>query len=112
MKSRPQNSEPRKLRSQRVRRWLPRATLILAGLLCYSNSFGGPFVFDGERWIVENPAIRQLWPPTSSGIDAMRPVGYWTFAVNYAVSGLDVRGFHFTNLAIHLAAGLTLYGVI
>ncbi|MDP7162787.1 MAG: tetratricopeptide repeat protein, partial [Phycisphaerae bacterium] len=33
-------------------------------------------------------------------------------AVNYAIGGLDVRGYHVFNLAVHILAALTLFGVI
>ena len=35
-----------------------------------------------------------------------------SFAFNYAVSGADVWSYHVLNLAIHLAAGLTLFGIV
>ena len=41
-----------------------------------------------------------------------RPVVNLTLAVNYAIGGLDVRGFHVGNLLIHLLAALTLYGIV
>ena len=36
--------------------------IVLAGLLAYHNSFGGPFIFDDRPSIPENPTIRRLWP--------------------------------------------------
>jgi hypothetical protein len=36
--------------------------IVVAGLLAYHNSFGGPFIFDDTSSIVENSYIRQLWP--------------------------------------------------
>ncbi|MEO6002576.1 MAG: tetratricopeptide repeat protein [Opitutus sp.] len=35
-----------------------------------------------------------------------------SLAVNYAVSGLSVRGYHVVNLTLHIAAVLTLWGVL
>ena len=35
-----------------------------------------------------------------------------SFALDYAVGGLNTRPFHGTNLAIHLLAGLALFGVV
>ena len=35
-----------------------------------------------------------------------------SFAINYALGGLDVRGFHAANLAIHLASALLLFGIV
>ena len=47
-------------------RWkilLAGGALVVAGLLAYSSSFSGPFVFDDQDSIVDNPTIRQLAPP-------------------------------------------------
>jgi tetratricopeptide (TPR) repeat protein len=92
--------------------------LTIIGLIAYSNSFSGPFIFDDVPNIVENPAIRQLWPltnlfspPTLSGL-AGRPVLTLSFALNYALCKYDVWGYHLFNLIIHILAGLTLYGIV
>src|SRR5207244_3634154 len=41
-----------------------------------------------------------------------RPLLNLSFALNYAVGGLDVRGYHVVNLAVHLLAGLLLFGIV
>ncbi len=41
-----------------------------------------------------------------------RPLLNLSFALNYAVSGLEVWGYHLVNLLIHVLAGLTLYGIV
>ncbi len=86
--------------------------IVLAAVAVFSNSFAGPFVFDGRGFIEQNPAIRTLWPPWAPMVNTNRPVGLWSFALNYAVGGLNVWGYHAANLAIHLAAALTLFGII
>ena len=89
------------------------ALVVLIGLLAYSNSFGGVFLFDDLRIIVENPEIRTLaradW--TAPGFHR-RPVGRWSFALNYALGELEVAGFHAFNLTVHLVAGLLLFGIV
>ncbi len=77
-------------------------------MLAYANSFSAPFIFDGVSYIEQNPAVHTLWPPWVPMRDTMRPVGWWSFAVNYAIGGTNVWGYHAANLAIHLAAALTL----
>lgn len=88
-------------------------TIALAG---YSNAYRGAFVYDEISEIALNPAIRTLWPPTTAmwggGELPHRPLPYYSFAINYAVSGSEVWSYHALNLAIHLAAGLTLFGLI
>lgn len=95
------------------------AALVLAGVLAYANSFRGPFVFDDVLAIAENPTIRDLAspaifrPPSGQGLTVEgRPLLNASFALNYAWSGLDVGSYHGTNLAIHLAAGLALLGLV
>ena len=96
--------------------WLAVAVLVAAGTLAYSNSFSGVFVFDDRSEILKNPALKELWPPGQAMFGGntlpARPLPYYTFAINYALHGTNVWGFHAVNLAIHLAAGLVLLGII
>jgi tetratricopeptide (TPR) repeat protein len=75
-------------------------------------------LLDDSASIADNPTIRHLWPiwsifaPPSGGVTASgRPVLNLTLAINYALGGTDVRGYHAVNLAIHILAGLTLLGI-
>jgi tetratricopeptide (TPR) repeat protein len=94
--------------------------IVLAGFGAYANSFHGPFVFDDVGSIPENPTIRSLahaWAPPHGGAAgglsvAGRPVLNFSLGLNYAVSELGVGSYHALNLAIHLLAGLTLFGVL
>jgi len=96
------------------------AALVIAvvAVAAYLNSLGGPFVFDDEGSILANPTIRTLgraWsPPTGDGgiTVAGRPVVNFSLAINYATGGLNVWSYHATNLAVHLLAGLLLFGVV
>ncbi|MFH0982524.1 MAG: tetratricopeptide repeat protein [Planctomycetota bacterium] len=95
------------------RRNLPQWLLVpLAGMLVYLNSFWGVFLFDDEPGIVHNPFLRQLWPITGQVRNAQRPVLNLSLAVNYALGGLNVWGYHLFNMAVHVLAGLTLFGVV
>jgi protein O-mannosyl-transferase len=114
------------------------ALLAVAAAWAYSTSFAGVFALDDVRAIVRNPTIRTLAtataPPPRATVSG-RPVANLTFAINYALAPPDVRdvfaptlrgappqtaerflrnvwGYHFLNLIIHLAAGLTLFGVV
>jgi protein O-mannosyl-transferase len=80
--------------------------------LAYSNTFDVPFIFDDRPRITENAAIQQLWPLSGPMTDSNRPFGMITFAINYALHGYEVWGYHATNLAIHILAGLTLFGIV
>jgi Tfp pilus assembly protein PilF len=115
--------------------------LVLANAWAYSNSFGGVFLLDDIRSIALNPNIRALWPLTQSMAAPAettvsgRPIPSLTLAINYALAPAGVRdvfapdlqgtrpavtdrflqnvwGYHAINLAIHVLATLTLFGVL
>lgn len=73
---------------------------------------------DDQSSILDNPTIRRLWSiaPALNGpwqsATAGRPVVNLSFAINYAVGGTDPAGYHAGNLALHLLAGLALFGVL
>ena len=92
--------------------WVDVLLIGAAGIVCYVNSFGMPFVFDGITMVQENQALRQLWPPWPVLSYSMRPVSFFTFALNYAVGGTAVWGYHVVNLAIHVAAAAVLYATV
>jgi Flp pilus assembly protein TadD len=92
--------------------WWPAALIVGAGLAAYSNSFGGAFLFD-DRWaIVDNAALRRPLDSWQALLFTTRPVVMASLAANYALGGLDVWGYHAVNLAIHVLAALTLYGLV
>jgi tetratricopeptide (TPR) repeat protein len=93
--------------------------IVGAGLVAYHHTFSVPFLFDDVPSIVDNPTIRHLWPiwnalsPPAGGLTVSgRPVLNLTLALNYAVSGTGVWSYHATNLAIHLFAGVILFGIV
>lgn len=92
------------------------AGLALATLAVYANSFSGPFIFDDLLSIPQNPSVRHLLssltPPGGGLTVSGRPVLNASFALNYAASGEQVGSYHAVNLAIHLLAGLTLFGIV
>lgn len=89
-------------------------------ILAYANSLGGGFHLDDIPTILENRSIRHLGRlgevlgaggaggMTSAG----RPAVNLSLAVNYALGGQAVWGYHVFNGLVHLAAGLTLFGVV
>ena len=97
--------------SHRTRTILAAVGLVAFGAAAYFNSLRGPFVFDDKAAIEENHAIRRFWPlgPILSG---PRPVTDLTFAANYAIGRLHVTGYHLVNLAVHILAALTLFGIV
>ena len=96
------------------RRGKPQALLLLIfiGLGVYLNSLSAAFVFDDRYSIVSNPRIRHLWPIGPVLSATTRPLVMLSFAVNYALEGLAVWGYHDVNIAIHLLAALVLFGIV
>jgi Tfp pilus assembly protein PilF len=100
-----------------MRNWMA-AVIVAAGIVAYHNSLTGPFIFDDFNAIVDNPHIRRLWPvtealaaPPQSTVDG-RPVVALSLALNYALGGLHVTGYHLFNLAVHIGCGLLLFGIV
>jgi Flp pilus assembly protein TadD len=99
-------------------KWLIPIVLVLAGVIAYSNSFSGPFIFDDIPSTIDNPHIKHLWPLTeamtavSQTATAGRPVPTLSLTLNYAFGGFNVWGYHAVNLALHILAALTLFGLM
>jgi tetratricopeptide (TPR) repeat protein len=95
------------------------ALILAAALAAYHNSFDGPFVFDDPWATVSNPTIRKLWPvwrvllpPVDRSPTDRRPVANLSLAINYALGGTRVRGYHIFNFTAHVLAAWVLFGVI
>lgn len=85
--------------------------LALAVALAYGRTLDVPFYLDDFSSIRENSlvyhwqglaAIREYAP--------MRVLTYASFALNHRWGGFDPTGYHLANLAIHLLAGIAVYG--
>ena len=92
------------------------AIIVVAGALAYAGGLNGPFVFDDRGSIVDNRTIEDLGDmevlraphetPTAG-----RPAVNLSFALNYALGGREVTGYHVVNIAIHLLCGLAIFGI-
>jgi tetratricopeptide (TPR) repeat protein len=114
--------------SKRIRNFLLNPTvqiafIIILGCLVYSNTLTSPFVFDDVVYVIENPAVKDLsgylsasqndtlpdHPGTFKKQYKNRILGHLTFALNYWIDGLNVKGYHLVNLLIHLLNSLLVY---
>jgi len=93
--------------------------IAVLGLAIYANSIAGPFVFDDLASIPDNPSIRSLWPlaqplspPNRGEAVSGRPLVNLSFAVNYALGGVEVRGYHLANIAVHVGCALLIFGIV
>jgi protein O-mannosyl-transferase len=80
------------------------------GFLAYFQTLFVPFYLDDIPNLVENSIIKDvghiglIW--THSGAS---PLAYLTFAINFYLGGLEVFGYHFFNLLIHIFASIFVY---
>lgn len=89
--------------------------MALAATLAYGDTLRHPFVFDDHDAILGSPNVRHLWPPRvawgappGSGASG-RPLVAATLALNYAVGGLDPRGYRLFNILAHVATAFVLF---
>ncbi|MGB2987436.1 MAG: tetratricopeptide repeat protein, partial [Phycisphaerae bacterium] len=94
-----------------IGRLLPPVLIIAVGLVTYVNSFAGVFLFDDRLHILGTRRLETLWPLWEA-LARRRPVVDYSLAVNYVIGGESVWSYHAVNLAIHILAGLTLYGIV
>jgi len=92
----------------------------LAAALAYGNSLGNEFALDDAHSIQSNAWIRSLAHVPRYFVDAAtfstlrtnvdyRPLLQTTYAVNYAISGYDVRSWRLVNLGLHLVVTLSIF---
>ncbi len=93
-------------------RLLPWLMVPAVGGVAYHNCFSGVFVLDDLRGIVQNAAIRQVWPRSDLFHATARPLTELTFALNFAIGGLDRVGWHAVNLLIHLTTALLWFWLV
>ncbi len=88
------------------------ACLLLAALtgVAYANSFHGVFLMD-DVVFVDGEAFHYFWPPWDL-LKGPRPIVDLTLAMNYAISRLEPWSYHAFNLAVHILAALTLFGLV
>lgn len=99
------------------RPWHTWAFVVLVCVACfavYQHGLGGQFTNWDDNWLItENRHIRGLsWTNIQTMFNPMAPreelgneylpVRDLSYAVNYALDGLDSRGYHATNLLLHV----------
>ena len=116
--SRPAGAAPHALPVPLVANWPPLAgaAILSAGAIAaYGRTFSVPLLFDDVDAIANNPSIRHWSTAFSPPINTTaggRPILNLSLAINYAISGTAVWSYHVVNLAIHILAGLTLFGIL
>lgn len=92
--------------------------LIILTAFLYLTAIWTPFEFDDRERIVDNPAIRNLSNIPAFfysrelmpfGGEIYRPLGDISFAIDYAIWGINPLGFHLTNVLIHVINSALLF---
>lgn len=95
-----------------TRGWFWLGMIVVAGLLAYSSSWQGTFVFDDWGTVAGGP----LWDAGADGwriaLWSGRPVTDLSFWLGQKVLGRDAPAVHTFNVAIHLATGCLLFLLI
>ena len=96
------------------------ALIAILGFLAYGNSLKGEFLYDDEYLVKSNTYITD-WSNTGrifteyigagGGIDFRfyRPVQILTYLVDYSLWKLDARGYHLTNILLHIGAAVCVF---
>jgi len=96
---------------------------VAVGLVVYTNSLGNPFQYDDQLGITDNWNIRTLKNIPAFFADPKmltsnqlgpqgghyRPLVLTSYALNYAVSGLNPWSYHLFNLFFHVGTSFILY---
>ena len=91
------------------------AAIALAVWVGYFNSFDVPYLFDDERNISQNPAIKiddLSWSSlrqAAFGGPTARPLAYLTFALNEYFGDGEVWGYHLVNTVVHGLTGVCVF---
>lgn len=90
--------------------WFFPLLLVLFGAVIYAPAVWGVFVLDDRSHIAGSTRFASFFP--LSQYLHRRGLMDITLAFNYAVDGLNPRGYHFLNILIHLLASIVLYDII
>lgn len=83
----------------------------ILGAILYSRTLHIPWIFDDIQNILENPLVRDLQAAAGRVLDS-RGVAFLTFALNYRLGGMDVVGFHLTNIALHIGSSFLVFLIL
>lgn len=84
------------------------ALLAFAGIVVYISSLASRFAYDDIKLIVINPHIRDI-AHLKELVAGGRPVRALTFMLDYALWGYNPRGYHLTNLVLHIGGAVLFF---
>jgi hypothetical protein len=88
--------------------------LVAITLLVYANSFPGAYHFDDYALMLGNEKVMETEFDYSAFLEQYggRPLTFWTFWLNFQLTGRDPATFHGFNLLLHICAVLALFLLI
>lgn len=84
----------------------------VAVMVCYLPGISAPFVFDTQKILVNEGQFQEAEPIWVAATKNTRSLVNWTFAWNYRLGGLRPWWYRAANVAIHLLAALTMFGLV
>jgi len=89
--------------------WLATLAALFSALV-YVNALDNPFVYDDLRTVLNNPSIEDVWAVGAIVYREMtRPVVNFSYAMDLAISGGSLMGYHLTNVLLHALNVLLLF---
>jgi len=94
--------------------------IILLGSAVYANSLHGQFIWDDAALLKDNAYVKdwsKLIPVftrdsgagSSNTMNFYRPLQLFTYMISYSLWGLNVAGYHLTNVLLHILVALAVY---
>ena len=92
--------------------------IVVVTIAVFSPAFDAEFVnWDDDQNLIKNTGYRGLtwshfrWMLSAVVMGHYIPMTWLSFGVDYAIWGMDPRGYHFTNVVLHTAGVLTFFAV-
>jgi tetratricopeptide (TPR) repeat protein len=106
-----------------MRPFLGVIAIAVLGAVVYANSINGEFLWDDTHLIAENSRIKggaslaDAFTKDMRGVSAgrsyfYRPIQTLTFMLDHSLYALDSKGYHVTNILLHIAAALLVYYLV
>jgi tetratricopeptide (TPR) repeat protein len=100
--------------SARGRVWLFGLLLVLVTLFAYRPAWHGGFIWDDDYYVTNNElltapdGLRRIWFSLDSPSQYF-PLVYTTFRIEHGFWGLNPSGYHWINIALHVANALLVW---
>jgi tetratricopeptide (TPR) repeat protein len=99
------------------RSWAAGALLAAFVLIAYAPALRAGYIWDDDRYVTTNPALRDvhglaaLWT-TLDATPQFYPLTHTILWIEYALWGLDPRGYHIVGALFHAASAILLWRIL